>query len=58
MADRAGSPPPVPRVDQARLDFLRGAAATYVVINHSCGSFYAGGEKILAGPQACSTRPQ
>ena len=52
MADHDGSPPLLPRVDQARLDFLRGAAATYVVINHSRGSFYAGGEKILAGPHS------
>ena len=39
-----------PKIDQSRLDFLRGFAAVYVVVNHTRGAFYAGGERILAGP--------
>ena len=35
-------------VRQQQLDFLRGVAATYVVCNHARGSFFAGGQKILA----------
>lgn len=35
-------------VPQARLDWLRGAAAIYVVINHARGHFWIGGEKLLA----------
>lgn len=38
-----------PQIDLARLDFLRGIAAVYVVLNHVRGSFYAGGQKIMAG---------
>lgn len=36
------------RVRQDQLDFLRGVAATYVVINHSRGHFFIGGDKLLA----------
>lgn len=35
-------------VPQVRLDFLRGIAAIYVVINHMRGAFWIGGEKLLA----------
>lgn len=38
------------QINQKRLDFLRGIAATYVVINHARGTFYAGGAKIFADP--------
>jgi peptidoglycan/LPS O-acetylase OafA/YrhL len=34
-------------IDVASLDFLRGVAAIYVVINHIRGAFFIGGEKIL-----------
>jgi peptidoglycan/LPS O-acetylase OafA/YrhL len=36
------------RVRQYQLDFLRGVAATYVVINHSRGDFFMGGQRLLA----------
>ena len=36
------------RVRQYQLDFLRGVAATYVVINHSRGDFFVGGQRLLA----------
>jgi peptidoglycan/LPS O-acetylase OafA/YrhL len=36
------------RVHQTQLDFLRGLAATYVLINHARGAFFIGGEKLLA----------
>jgi peptidoglycan/LPS O-acetylase OafA/YrhL len=36
------------RVRQYQLDFLRGVAATYVVINHARGSFFVGGQRLLA----------
>ena len=39
-------------INQKRLDFLRGIAATYVVINHARGTFYAGGTKIFADPSS------
>ena len=35
-------------VRQRQLDFLRGVAATYVVINHTRGTFYIGGERLLS----------
>ncbi len=35
-------------VPQARLDWLRGAAAVYVVMNHLRGSLWIGGEKLLS----------
>ena len=36
------------RVRQYQLDFLRGVAATYVLINHARGHFFIGGGKLLA----------
>lgn len=36
-------------VRQEQLDFLRGIAATYVVINHVRGHFFVGGKALLAG---------
>lgn len=37
------------RVKQEQLDFLRGIAATYVVLNHTRGGFFIGGAKLLQG---------
>lgn len=39
-------------IPQRKLDFLRGAAALVVLFNHSRGSFYIGGERLLAGPHS------
>lgn len=39
-------------VRQQRLDFLRGIAALYVLINHCRGAFYIGGVKIFQDPQS------
>lgn len=38
------------RIDQQKLDFLRGLAAVYVLINHARGTFYVGGVRIFADP--------
>lgn len=35
-------------VRQRQLDFLRGFAATYVVVNHARGALFVGGDKLLA----------
>jgi len=39
---------PAMRIRQSQLDFLRGVAATYVVINHARGHFFIGGDKLIA----------
>ena len=42
---RRESPPA--RIPSEVLDFLRGAAAVYVLINHARGAFFAGGQRII-----------
>ncbi|MBY8823609.1 acyltransferase family protein [Sphingomonas colocasiae] len=39
-------------IPTASIDFLRGIAAIYVVINHARGNLFVGGEAILAGGDA------
>ncbi|MER9443602.1 acyltransferase [Mesorhizobium sp. M0340] len=36
------------RISTTSLDFLRGIAAVYVVVNHTRGAFFRGGEKVIA----------
>ncbi|MCF6109004.1 acyltransferase family protein [Mesorhizobium muleiense] len=36
------------RISTASLDFLRGIAAVYVVVNHTRGAFFRGGERVMA----------
>jgi peptidoglycan/LPS O-acetylase OafA/YrhL len=35
------------RIPSEVLDFLRGAAAVYVLINHARGAFFCGGQRII-----------
>ena len=39
-------------VRQRQLDFLRGFAATYVVVNHARGALFVGGDKLLAADRS------
>lgn len=41
-----------PTVHQGALDFLRGIAALYVLVCHTRGAFYIGGQRLLAKPGA------
>lgn len=42
------------RISTVSLDFLRGVAAVYVVINHTRGAFFKGGEHVLADAAGAS----